>query len=43
MVSPLARLGLRLASDKANDVTIKRLAGNNPTMADKFAEQVRDE
>jgi len=34
---------LRLASDKANDVTIKKLTRNNPTMADKFAEQVRDE
>jgi len=34
---------LRLASDKANDVTIKKLTRNNPTMANKFAEQVRDE
>lgn len=29
---------LRLANDKAQDVTIKRLARNNPTMAAKFAE-----
>jgi hypothetical protein len=34
---------LRLASDKANDVTIKKLTRNNPTMANKFAEQVRNE
>jgi hypothetical protein len=27
---------LRLASDKANDVTIKKLTKNNPTMAQKF-------
>ncbi len=27
---------LRLANDKAQDVTIKRLTKNNPTMADKF-------
>lgn len=27
---------LRLASDKANDVTIKKLTKNNPTMAEKF-------
>lgn len=29
---------LRLASDKANDVTIKKLTKNNPTMAAKFEE-----
>ena len=29
---------LRLANDKAQDVTIKRLTRGNPTMADKFAE-----
>ena len=29
---------LRLANDKAQDVTIKRLTKNNPTMAGKFAE-----
>ena len=29
---------LRLANDKANDVTIKRLTRNNPTMAQKFKE-----
>jgi hypothetical protein len=29
---------LRLANDKAQDVTIKKLTRNNPTMADKFAE-----
>lgn len=29
---------LRLASDKAQDLTIKRLTKNNPTMAIKFAE-----
>ncbi len=29
---------LRLANDKANDLTIKRLTRNNPTMAQKFAE-----
>ena len=29
---------LRLANDKAKDVTIKRLTRNNPTMADKFSE-----
>lgn len=28
---------LRLANNKAQDVTIKRLTKNNPTMADKFA------
>ena len=31
---------LRLASDKANDVTIKKLTRNNPTMAQKFDEVV---
>ena len=30
---------LRLANDKAQDVTIKKLTRNNPTMASKFAEQ----
>ncbi len=30
---------LRLANDKAEDLTIKRLTRGNPTMADKFAEQ----
>src|ERR1700710_369948 len=29
---------LRLANDKAQDVTIKRLTRHNPTMAGKFAE-----
>ncbi|MBN2344133.1 MAG: DUF2130 domain-containing protein [Deltaproteobacteria bacterium] len=29
---------LRLANDKAQDVTIKKLTRNNPTMADKFKE-----
>jgi hypothetical protein len=29
---------LRLANDKAQDVTIKKLTKGNPTMADKFAE-----
>ena len=29
---------LRLASDKAQDLTVKRLTKNNPTMAAKFAE-----
>jgi len=29
---------LRLANDKAQDVTLKRLTKSNPTMADKFAE-----
>jgi hypothetical protein len=29
---------LRLASDKANDVTIKKLTKNNPTMLAKFEE-----
>lgn len=30
---------LRLANDKAQDVTIKKLTKGNPTMADKFAER----
>lgn len=30
---------LRLANDKAQDLTIKKLTRNNPTMAAKFAEQ----
>ena len=34
---------LRLANDKAQDVTIKRLTKGNPTMADKFAELKRNE
>ena len=29
---------LRLANDKAQDVTIKKLTKGNPTMAAKFAE-----
>ena len=29
---------LRLANDKAQDVTIKKLTRDNPTMAAKFAE-----
>jgi hypothetical protein len=29
---------LRLANDKAQDVTLKKLTRGNPTMADKFAE-----
>jgi hypothetical protein len=29
---------LRLANNKAEDITIKRLTHNNPTMAEKFAE-----
>ena len=29
---------LRLANDKAQDVTIKRLTRNNPTMLEKFKE-----
>lgn len=33
---------LRLANDKAQDVTIKRLTRGNPTMAEKFAELKRD-
>jgi hypothetical protein len=30
---------LRLANDKAQDVTIKKLTRDNPTMAQKFAEK----
>ena len=33
---------LRLANDKAQDVTIKKLTKGNPTMADKFAELKSD-
>ena len=33
---------LRLANDKAQDVTIKKLTRGNPTMADKFAELKSD-
>lgn len=33
---------LRLANDKAQDVTIKKLTRNNPTMAAKFAELKKD-
>jgi len=33
---------LRLANDKAQDVTIKRLTRGNPTMAEKFAEVKKD-
>ena len=33
---------LRLANDKAQDVTIKRLTRGNPTMAAKFAELKKD-
>ena len=33
---------LRLANDKAQDVTIKRLTRGNPTMADKFADLKKD-
>jgi len=29
---------LRLANDKAQDVTIKKLTRGNPTMANKFAD-----
>ena len=29
---------LRLANDKAQDVTIKKLTRGNPTMAEKFAD-----
>jgi hypothetical protein len=32
---------LRLANDKAQDVTIKKLTSGNPTMAAKFAESVK--
>jgi len=34
---------LRLANDKAQDVTIKRLTRGNPTMAGKFAELKNEE
>ena len=34
---------LRIASDKANDITIKKLTKNNPTMRGKFAEQTSEE
>jgi hypothetical protein len=34
---------LRLANDKAQDLTIKRLTRNNPTMAEKFEELKNDE
>ena len=34
---------LRLANDKAQDVTIKRLTRGNPTMAAKFAELKKGE
>ena len=33
---------LRLANDKAQDVTIKKLTRGNPTMAAKFAELAND-
>ena len=33
---------LRLANDKAQDVTIKKLTRNNPTMAEKFSELDRN-
>lgn len=33
---------LRLANDKAQDLTIKKLTRGNPTMAEKFAEAKRD-
>jgi hypothetical protein len=33
---------LRLASDKANDITVKKLTKNNPTMRAKFAEQTSE-
>jgi len=29
---------LRLANDKAQDVTVKKLTRNNPTMAQKFTD-----
>jgi hypothetical protein len=32
---------LRLANDKAQDVTIKKLTKGNPTMAEKFKELER--
>lgn len=34
---------LRLANDKAQDVTIKKLTRNNPTMATKFSELIDDD
>ena len=34
---------LRLANDKAQDVTIKKLTRKNPTMAAKFADLKRTE
>ena len=34
---------LRLANDKAQDVTVKRLTKNNPTMAARFADQRNQE
>jgi hypothetical protein len=34
---------LRHASDKVQDVTIKKLTRSNPTMAGKFAEVKRDD
>ena len=34
---------LRLANDKAQDVTIKKLTHNNPTMAQKFADVKNDD
>jgi len=34
---------LRLANNKANDLTIKRLTRNNPTMAKKFAQVAKEE
>jgi hypothetical protein len=34
---------LRLANDKAQDLTIKRLTRDNPTMAAKFAEAKKTE
>ena len=34
---------LRLANDKAQEVTVKRLTRNNPTMRDKFNLVRRDE
>ncbi len=34
---------LRLANDKAEDLTIKRLTRGNPTMAEKFAELEKDD
>jgi hypothetical protein len=34
---------LRLANDKAQDVTIKKLTRKNPTMAEKFDQLERDQ